>query len=114
RRRTPYITLQTTVLMTVQVVPLFLLPEIILPWMGYNGWFDHGFLRTAADNLFEMYISADDYAAGLWPEWGHPRAYWRAYGFILAWPLMLYNVFSYAPMLWWIVIAFVQTFVLIP
>ncbi|NIL99766.1 MAG: iron-sulfur cluster-binding protein, partial [Acidobacteria bacterium] len=35
RRKTPYITLQTTVLFLVQLFPLFLLPELILPWMGY-------------------------------------------------------------------------------
>jgi thioredoxin reductase/ferredoxin len=113
RRRTPYVTLQTTVLMLVQVVPLFLLPEIILPWLGYNGWFDHGFGKTIADHLFESY-PADQYAAHQWPVWGHPRAYWRAYGFILAWPLMVYNVFTDAPLMWWLVIAFVQTFVIIP
>lgn len=114
RRRTPYVTLQTTVLMLVQVVPLFLLPEIILPCLGYNGWFDHGFGKTIADHLFESYIPADQYAAHQWPVWGHPRAYWRAYGFILAWPLMVYNVFTDAPLMWWLVIAFVQTFVIIP
>ena len=35
RRKTPYITLQTLTLMAVQAVPLFLLPYIVLPWMGY-------------------------------------------------------------------------------
>ena len=114
RRRTPYVTLQTTVLMLVQVVPLFLLPEIILPWLGYNGCFDQGFGKTVADHLFESYIPADQYAAHQWPVWGHPRAYWRAYGFILAWPLMVYNVFTDAPLMWWLVIAFLQTFVIIP
>ena len=83
RRRTPYVTLQTTVLMLVQVIPLFLLPEIILPYLGYNGWFDQGLGKTIADHLFESYISAQQYAAQQWPDWGHPRAYWRAYGFIL-------------------------------
>ena len=114
RRRTPYVTLQTTVLILVQVVPLFLLPEIILPWLGYNGWFDRGVGKTVADHLFESYIPADQYAAHQWPIWGHPRAYWRAYGFILAWPLMVYNVFTDAPLMWWLVIAFLQTFVIIP
>lgn len=114
RRRTPYVTWQTLVLMLVQVVPLFLLPEIILPHLGYNGAFDHGVGKTIADRLFESYIPEAQYAAHQWPEWGHPRAYWRAYGFILAWPLMVYNVFTDAPLTWWLVIAFVQTFVLIP
>jgi thioredoxin reductase/ferredoxin len=114
RRKTPYVTLQTIVLMLVQVVPLFLLPEIVLPWLGYNGWYDHGFGKTVADHLFESYIPDAQYAAHQWPVWGHPRAYWRAYGFILAWPLMVYNVFTDAPLTWWLVIAFIQTFVLIP
>ena len=114
RRKTPYVTLQTIVLMLVQVVPLFLLPEIVLPWLGYNGWYDHGFGKTVADHLFESYIPDTQYVAHQWPDWGHPRAYWRAYGFILAWPLMVYNVFTDAPLTWWLAIAFIQTFVLIP
>ncbi|HEV2840775.1 MAG TPA: NAD(P)-binding domain-containing protein [Chthoniobacterales bacterium] len=114
RRRTPYVTLQTAVLTLVQVIPLFLLPEIILPYLGYNGWFDQGLGKTIADHLFESYISAQQYAAQQWPDWGHPRAYWRAYGFILAWPLMVYNVFTDAPLMWWLVIGFIQTFVIIP
>ncbi|HYJ04505.1 MAG TPA: NAD(P)-binding domain-containing protein [Chthoniobacterales bacterium] len=114
RRRTPYVTWQTIVLMLVQVVPLFLLPEIILPYLGYNGWFDQGFGKAVADRLFESYIPEAQYLAQQWPDWGHPRAYWRAYGFILAWPLMVYNVFTDAPLTWWLIIAFIQTFVLIP
>ena len=114
RRKTPYVTLQTMVLMSIQVVPLFILPEIVLPWLGYNGVFDRGLGKTIADHLFESYISPAQYAAHQWPEWGHPRAYWRAYGFILAWPLMVYNVFTDAPVAWWLVISFFQTFVIIP
>lgn len=114
RRQTPYVTLQTSVLMLVQVIPLFLLPEIILPYLGYHGWFDQGLGRTIANNLFESYIPEAEYLARQWPDWGHPRAYWRAYGFVLAWPLMVYNVFTDAPILWWLVISFAQTFVIIP
>lgn len=114
RRNTPYVTLQTTVLILVQVIPLFLLPEIVLPYLGYNGAFDHGVGRTIGNNLFESYIPEAQYLAREWPEWGHPRAYWRAYGFVLAWPLMVYNVFTQAPILWWLVISFFQTFVVIP
>ncbi len=114
RRRTPYVKLQTTVLFLVQLVPLFLLPEIFLPWMGYNGAFQEGSGKVVADSLFEKYISEDQYAAEQWPEWGHPRAYWRAYGFILAWPLMVYNVFTEQPMWAWIAISVLQTFLLIP
>jgi len=114
RRRTPYITLQTATLFFVQFLPLFLLPELILPWLGYNGVFDGGSGMTVADSLFERYIPEAQYLAGEWPDWGHPRAYWRAYGFILAWPLMVYNVFTQQPIVGWLAISFVQTFVIIP
>ncbi len=104
RRRTPYVTLQTITLMGIQCIPLFLLPEIILPWMGRNGWFSHGgALQWLADNLFERYDGI-----------GHERAYWRAYGFVLAFPLNVYNVFTDRPMWLWLGICFAQTFVIIP
>ncbi|HEV8231104.1 MAG TPA: NAD(P)-binding domain-containing protein, partial [Thermoanaerobaculia bacterium] len=102
RRKTPYVTAQTVTLTAVQLVPLFLLPFIVLPLLGYNGAFDSGFGKTLADNLFP----AADY--------GHGREYWRAFGFILAWPLFIWNVFSPRPLAWWLVIAFLQTFVVIP
>ena len=105
RRRTPYVKWQTIALICSQCIPLFLLPEIFLPWMGRNGWFEaHSPLRWLADNLFESYDR------GL----GHERAYWRAYGFILAFPLNVYNVFTTHPMWLWLGISFVQTFVVIP
>ncbi len=105
RRRTPYVTRQTIVLMCIQCIPLFVLPEIILPWMGHNGFFEPGRpLRWLADHLFESYDGGA----------GHERAYWRAYGFILAWPLNVYNVFTDRPMWLWLAICFIQTFVLIP
>ena len=99
RRKTPYIRWQTITLAAIQVVPLFLLPEIILPYLGGNGLLPEAMLN------------------GLFPtsEWAaHGREYWRAYGFILAWPLMVYNVFTQDPLWWWLGICFVQTFVLIP
>ena len=114
RRRTPYVTVQTISLFFVQALPLFLLPELILPWLGYNGVFDTGAGATLGNALFESYIPEDAYLAHDWPEWGHPRAYWRAYGLILAWPLMVYNVFTHEPIAVWLVISFVQTFVIIP
>ena len=114
RRRTPYVKLQTLSLFSIQLLPLFLLPELILPWMGYNGYFTEGFGKKMADALFELYIPFEQDAAGQWPAWGHPRAYWRAYGFVLAWPLMVYNVFTPAPIAGWLAISVVQTFVLIP
>ncbi|MEM6600290.1 MAG: NAD(P)-binding domain-containing protein [Verrucomicrobiota bacterium] len=102
RRKTPYITLQTSSLMAIQVVPLFILPEIILPLMGHNGWFGSGIGQWFADTFF--------------PEvtYGHGREYWRAYGFILAWPLMAWNWFTGDPLYGWLVLGFLQTFVAIP
>ncbi len=115
RRRTPYVTRQTIALMLVQWLPLFILPEVVLPWAGYNGAYSGGGVGEAVgDALFEKYIPAEHYAVELWPEHGHPRAYWRAYGFILAWPLNVYNVFTESPHWWWIFIGFLQTCVLIP
>ena len=105
RRRTPYVTWQTATLMAIQVVPLFLLPDLLLPWAGRNGWFEPGQpLRWLADQLFETYDGA----------LGHERAYWRSIGFLLAWPLFIYNVFTEHPPWAWLAISFVQTFVLIP
>ena len=98
RRNTPYITVQTSVLMAIQVLPLFILPEILLPWLGNNGWLPQGLL----DALFPVV------------DYGNGREYWRAYGLVLAWPLNVYNVFTGQPLGWWLGIAFVQTFVLIP
>lgn len=98
KRKTPYITAQTCTLMAIQVLPLFLLPEIILPLLD-----KHGLLPSMlADNLFPAV------------SYGHGREFWRAYGLVLAWPLNVYNVFTDSPLAWWLVICFVQTFVLIP
>ena len=102
RRKTPYVTRQTISLTLIQWIPLFLLPFVLLPYLGHNGVFDAGFGKTFADNLFP----AADY--------GHGREYWRAFGFILAWPLFIWNIFSSKPMVWWLAICFLQTFVLIP
>lgn len=101
-RRTPYITRQTTTLATFQVLPLFLIPYILLPWAGHNGWFDSGVGKTVADSLF--------------PEvnYGSGREYWRAFGLILAWPLFIWNVFTEQPLWAWLTISLVQTFVIIP
>ncbi|MGB7293230.1 MAG: NAD(P)-binding domain-containing protein, partial [Thermodesulfobacteriota bacterium] len=102
RRKTPYIKAQTLSLTFFQVLPLFLLPYIILPYLGHNGLFDSGVLKSVADSLF--------------PEvnYEHGREYWRAFGFILAWPLFIWNVFSYQPMWGWLIISLIQTFVMIP
>ncbi len=100
RRKTPYITVQTSVLMAIQVIPLFILPEIVLPYLGANGWFDSGFLNTMANGLF--------------PGEGADREWWRAYGLILAWPLFIYNFFTAEPLWWWLALGSIQTFLIIP
>ncbi|MBI1798306.1 MAG: NAD(P)-binding domain-containing protein, partial [Candidatus Eisenbacteria bacterium] len=98
RRRTPYVTAQTLTLMLIQVFPLFLLPEILLPQLDVHGYLP----RFLADALFPSVT------------YGHGREFWRAYGLILAWPLDVYNVFTHRPLWAWIGIGFVQTCVLIP
>ncbi len=104
RRKTPYIKVQTLTLMAIQVIPLFILPEILLPWAGRNGLFETGTMGgRIADWFFESYDSA-----------GHERAYWRAYGFVLAWPLFVYNWFTQSPLMGWLVVGVLQTFVIIP
>ena len=85
-----------------QVVPLFLLPYLVFPYLGHNGMFDDGFGKTFADNLFP--------AVG----YAHGREYWRAFGFVLAWPLFIWNFFTSKPMTWWLVIGCIQTFVILP
>lgn len=103
RRKTPYVKLQTYTLMAIQLLPLFFLPYLLLPYLGHNGLFDDGLGKSVADALFP----AVDYDP-------HGREYWRAFGFILAWPLFLWNVFTDQPMWTWLIISLVQTFVIIP
>jgi ferredoxin len=98
RRRTPYVTAQTLTLIGVQVVLLFLLPEVLLPWMGRNGWLPHALL----DALFPVGSSPQD------------REYWRAYGLVLAWPLQIGNVLTREPLGAWLAIAALQTMLLLP
>ena len=104
RRQTPYVTVQTLTLMLIQCIPLFLLPYILLPWLGHNGFFATGeVLKPMADALFPA------------TEWdAHGREYWRSLGFVLAWPLFFWNAFTHEPLGWWLGIGLVQTFVLIP
>ncbi|MEM7168277.1 MAG: NAD(P)-binding domain-containing protein [Planctomycetota bacterium] len=113
RRRTQYVTLQTTCLFLVQLFPLFLLPEVFFPWAGYNGWWDGGAGKWFADSFFPLYGGQVDAAASA-PSWGHPREYWKAYGFILAWPLTVWNVFQAQPPWAWLVLSCIQTFGVIP
>lgn len=102
RTPTPYVLWQTTSLVLVQAIPLFLMPYFLLPWLGQAGVFDAGAGLWFADQLFPV------------GEDGVSREYWRSVGFILAWPLFIWNVFTPAPNLAWLAIALLQTFVLIP
>jgi len=95
--------LQTTTLAAFQVLPLFLLPYIIFPWMGANGAFTHG----GFGEWFGMTFLSDGPGT-------EPVQYWRAFGFILAWPLFIYNIFTEAPLWGWLVLGCIQTFVIIP
>lgn len=96
RRRTPYVKVQTITLGAFQIIPLFLLPWILLPWLGALGWWEHGL-------------------GGLLGDWFWPNGeYWRAFGFVLAWPLFVYNWFTAEPVWGWLILGFIQTFVLIP
>jgi NosR/NirI family transcriptional regulator, nitrous oxide reductase regulator len=104
RRQTPYVTRQTCTLAAIQILPLFILPKLLLPWMGRNGFFvDGATLQPFADMFFERYDAI-----------GEERAYWRAYGFILAWPLFAYNWFTEQPMGGWLILGGIQTFIFIP
>ncbi|MGE4618304.1 MAG: NAD(P)-binding domain-containing protein [Planctomycetota bacterium] len=103
RRRTPYVRWQTWTLILIQALPLFLLPYLFLPWLGNNGLFDAGWGQSIADALFPV---VEGYGPG--------REYWRAFGLILAWPLFFWNVFTDQPLLAWLVISLIQTFVLLP
>ncbi len=102
RRRTPYVTRQTLTLMAFQALPLFVLPYLLLPWAGHAGWFDDGPGKTFADAFFPV------------ASYGQGREYWRAFGFVLAWPLFIWNVFTAKPLAGWLVVSALQTFVLVP
>jgi len=103
RRKTPYVTLQTSSLMAFQVIPLFILPYLLFPWMYHHGLFTNG----GFGEWFGMTFLSDG-------QGGAPNQFWRAFGFILAWPLFIYNIFTEAPIWGWIVLGFIQTFVIIP
>ncbi|TGL57670.1 NAD(P)-binding domain-containing protein [Leptospira sarikeiensis] len=94
-RPTPYIKLQTITLILIQIFPLFLLPEIILPFLGEQGLLgpSNGFLLTQ-----------------VFPD----GAYWKAYGFILAWPLNMGVLYDGGITTFWLLYGFLMSFGLIP
>ncbi len=89
---TGYIKRQTYILMAIQVIPLFILPVYILPWMGNAGLLGEWVMQ----NIF--------------PD----HSYWHAYGLILAWPLFIGNLASGQPIMFWLIVSLIQTFVIIP
>jgi NosR/NirI family transcriptional regulator, nitrous oxide reductase regulator len=103
RRKTPYVKLQTTVLTLVQWIPLFILPYVVLPYLGASGVFTHG---GVGQWFGETFLSNGPGTA--------PDQYWRAFGFVLAWPLFVFNLFTDAPLWGWLTLGFIQTFVMIP
>ncbi len=103
RRKTPYVKLQTTTLAAFQVIPLFLLPYILFPYMGANGAFTNG----GFGEWFGMTFLSNGPGT-------EPTQYWRAFGFVLAWPLFIYNIFTEAPLWGWLIVSFIQTFIIIP
>ncbi|MEM8867927.1 MAG: NAD(P)-binding domain-containing protein [Verrucomicrobiota bacterium] len=103
RRKTPYVRRQTLTLMAFQVIPLFLIPYIVLPVLYNMGAFTSG----GIGQWFGMTFLSDG-------QGGDPNQFWRAFGFILAWPLFIYNIFTEAPIWGWIVLGFIQSFVIIP
>ncbi len=89
---TGYVRRQTWTLIAVQVVPLCILPLFVLPVLGKAGLLDGWVMDTVFPG----------------------QSYWRAYGFILAWPLFIHNLATGAPTAFWLVVGCVQTFVVIP
>jgi len=96
RRKSKYVTLQTYALMAIQVIPLFILPYFVLPYLGRIGFFESGAGKWIGDQFFPN------------------GEYWRSFGFVLAWPLFIWNAFSEQPLWGWLIVSFLQTFVLIP
>ena len=92
---TRYIKFQTWSLILIQIFPLFLFPEIIFPYLGKIGALgsSNGFVLTQ-----------------IFPH----ESYWRSYGFILAWPLNLGNLYNGNITTFWLVFSLFQSFVFIP
>jgi NosR/NirI family transcriptional regulator, nitrous oxide reductase regulator len=92
RTPTGYIQRQTLTLMAIQAVALFILPLFIFPYLGSH-------------HLLPQWIVRNVFPDG---------SYWRFFGFILAWPLFIYNAASGTPPLFWLILSIIQTFVIIP
>jgi NosR/NirI family nitrous oxide reductase transcriptional regulator len=92
---TKYIKFQTWSLILIQAIPLFILPEILLPSLAKMG------VLGGKDEFIMSQVFPNE-------------TYWRSYGFILAWPLFFFNLFNSNITTFWLVFSLVQTFVFIP
>jgi NosR/NirI family transcriptional regulator, nitrous oxide reductase regulator len=88
----PYIRKQTITLFLIQALPLFIIPVFVLPFMDAHGWIP----QWVQDNVFPY------------------KGYWRVIGFVLPWPLVIYNFIGDQPVTFWVVVTIVQAFVLVP
>jgi polyferredoxin len=92
---TRYIKLQTSTLILIQALPLFILPEFVFPALGHTG------ILGGKDGSFMTQVFPGE-------------SYWRSYGFILAWPLNFSNLYNSNITTFWLVFSLFQTFVFIP
>ena len=100
RKPTPYIKLQTLTLILIQVIPLWILPTLLIPWMGHIDllptWFKTQVLMVDTGT----YLTGSDC--------------WRIYGLVLAWPLFPFVWLESNVTLFWLVYGFIQSFIIIP
>ena len=89
---TGYIKRQTFTLMAVQVIPLFILPMFVFPFLGKYGLLTDWVMNNVFPN----------------------GSYWRAFGFVLAWPLFIHNLATGQPTIFWLLVGIIQSFVIIP
>ena len=92
---TRYIKLQTWSLILIQALPLFIFPEFLFPLLGKIG------ALGGTDGFFLTQVFPGE-------------SYWRSYGFILAWPLFMSNLYSSNVTTFWLIFSIVQTFIFIP
>lgn len=92
---TRYIKLQTWTLILIQALPLFILPEIVFPFLGKIG------ALGAKDGFMLTQVFPGE-------------SYWHSYGFILAWPLFMPNLFGSNITTFWLIYSLIQTFIIIP
>jgi polyferredoxin len=91
-RPTGYIARQTVALMAFQVLLLFVIPMLVIPYMGNQG-------------MLSDWIMTNVFPGG---------SYWRSFGFVLAWPLFMYNLAAGQQTVFWLILGVIQTFVIIP